>query len=266
MSDQSEVSGIADSSKPNAGRIYDYVLGGNHNFEVDRQAAQMIMEIAPFSPQLFRTIRWFFGEAVRRLIDEGYDKFVDFASGLPTMDHIHEIAPKGTKIIYSDIDPVTVAYGQEIIGENPDVKYVQCDAGEPEKILSSDFIEDFFGGDRKVAMGFNGISWFMPDDKVKNFFKVSFDWAAPGSKIYTCDRDATETGEDLKKFLEIYDKIGSPVYPRTLKTLEKMMHPWKVASPGWRPLEEWVDLDARVTEEVIKGWSGGGFNGALLEK
>ncbi len=32
---------IADASKPNAGRIYDYVLGRNHNFEVDRQAAQV---------------------------------------------------------------------------------------------------------------------------------------------------------------------------------------------------------------------------------
>ncbi len=31
---------IADASKPNAGRIHDYVPGGNRNFEVDRQAPQ----------------------------------------------------------------------------------------------------------------------------------------------------------------------------------------------------------------------------------
>jgi hypothetical protein len=266
MSDYDGVSGIADSSKPNAGRIYDYILGGNHNFDVDRQTAQMIIGVTPFAPQLFRTIRWFFGEAVRRLLDEGFDKFVDFASGLPTMDHIHEIAPKGTKIIYSDIDPVTVAYGQEIIGENPDVKYMHCDAGEPEKVLHSDFIEEFFDGDRKVALGFNGITWFIPDESVRHFFEVSYEWAAPGSKVYTCDNDATEVGEEAKKFLEIYNKIGVDVYPRPLKTLEEMMHPWKVSSPGWRPLEEWVDLDTKVAQEVMKGWSGGGFKGAILEK
>lgn len=29
-----------DTTKPNAARIYDYYLGGNHNVEVDRQAAE----------------------------------------------------------------------------------------------------------------------------------------------------------------------------------------------------------------------------------
>ncbi len=31
-----EYSSIADTSAPNAGRIYDFLLGGHHNFEVDR--------------------------------------------------------------------------------------------------------------------------------------------------------------------------------------------------------------------------------------
>ncbi len=29
---------IVDASVPSAGRMYDYYLGGHHNFEVDRQA------------------------------------------------------------------------------------------------------------------------------------------------------------------------------------------------------------------------------------
>ena len=36
---------IADASKPNAGRIYDYVLGGSLNFEVDRQAAREAIKL-----------------------------------------------------------------------------------------------------------------------------------------------------------------------------------------------------------------------------
>ena len=31
---------MSDASVPNAGRIYDYLLGGHHNFEVDRLAAE----------------------------------------------------------------------------------------------------------------------------------------------------------------------------------------------------------------------------------
>ena len=39
---------IVDASKPSAGRMYDYWLGGNHNFEVDRQAADQVSKTVPF--------------------------------------------------------------------------------------------------------------------------------------------------------------------------------------------------------------------------
>jgi len=38
---------IADPSKPSSGRMYDYYLGGSHNFEVDRQAADQILKLFP---------------------------------------------------------------------------------------------------------------------------------------------------------------------------------------------------------------------------
>ena len=31
---------IIDATKPNAGRVYDYFLGGKNHFEVDRQMAE----------------------------------------------------------------------------------------------------------------------------------------------------------------------------------------------------------------------------------
>ena len=49
---------IVDASVPAAGRIYDYLLGGHHNFEVDRLAAQQLLRISPFSTKLVRLQRW----------------------------------------------------------------------------------------------------------------------------------------------------------------------------------------------------------------
>ena len=49
---------IVDASKPSAGRMYDYYLGGNHNFEVDRQAADQVLKIAPFISKAMRLQRW----------------------------------------------------------------------------------------------------------------------------------------------------------------------------------------------------------------
>jgi hypothetical protein len=46
-------------------------------------------------------LRDFLQIAARRLGDQGFTRFVDFASGLPTEDHIHAVLPDA-KVVYSD--------------------------------------------------------------------------------------------------------------------------------------------------------------------
>jgi len=266
--EQDKFASIADSGKPNAGRIYDFLLGGNHNFEVDRQAAQQIIKVMPVFPKLFKLIRWFLGEAVRRLCEEGYTQFLDFASGLPTVDHIHEVAPAGTKVIYSDIDPVTVAYGQEIIKDKPNVRYGVCPCERPEELLRSSLVTELFGTNRKVAIGFNGVVYFLDDKTFHNSMQTLYDWAEKGSRLFLCD-----TGTDLstpipaatREAIELYARIGQSMYMHSPETTEKLVRPWKILKPGFRPLEEWVEVKGGVAEEQKKI---GGFNtiGAILGK
>jgi hypothetical protein len=211
-------------------------------------------------------IRWFLGEAIRRLCKEGFDKFLDFASGLPTMDHIHQVAPKGTKVIYSDIDPVTVAYAKEIIGSDPNIRYLHCDAGKPEELLDSGVLEELFGNDRKVAIGINGVLYFMPDEAVSHSLTVLYDWADEGSKLFLCDADTSEKTEDGQKVIEIYKKSGQPLYLRPLdKTLE-LIKPWEIDEPGVKLLEEWVDIDAKIAGQAKEAWGSGALQGMILKK
>jgi hypothetical protein len=256
VAEQDKFASIADAGKPNAGRIYDFLLGGNHNFEVDRQAAQQVLKVMPFMPKLFKLIRWFLGEAVRRLCEQGYTQFIDFASGLPTVDHIHEVAPAGTKVVYSDIDPVTVAYGREIIKDNPNVRYGVCPAEKPEELLNSSLVTQLIGTDRKVAFGFNGVAYFLTDEALGNSMKVLYSWAGKGSRLFLCDigieerPDAPQTGVDMMK---LYEKLGQPLYVRSQKTLESLVKPWKAIKPGYLPLEEWVGVKGGVAEESKLG-------------
>jgi hypothetical protein len=268
MAEEKNIRDIADSSVPNAGRIYDYLLGGNHNFEIDRHIAEKILQVAPFMSEYFRLIRWFLGEATRRLCDEGFDKFLDFASGLPTVDHIHQIAPKGTKVIYSDNDPVTVAYANDIIGEDPNIRYVICNAEKPEELLNSGLVEDVFGSDRRVAIGFNGIAWFIQDNEVARSLKVLYDWADNGSKLFICDTDgdvSTES-EDGLKLIEMYEKIGHPLYIRPIKRTIELIGPWTILEPGFESVEDWVGIDKTFTEKITKAWGSGVLKGAILKK
>jgi hypothetical protein len=263
-----ESSTIADASQPNAGRIYDYLLGGHHNFEVDRQVAENLLQVAPFMPQVLKMIRWFLGEATRRLLAEEFDKFIDFASGLPTMDHIHQLAQPGTKVIYSDIDPVTVEYGREIIKDNKHVRYVECNAGKPEELLNSSIVEKLFGEDRKVAIGFNGIAYFLPDESLKHALEILYDWADKGSKIFLSDADAdtTEVTKDLKPVFDLYSKIGQPIHIRSRSKLQEMAGAWNIDEPGFLTLDEWIGMGEKVTEQEIDHWGGRGFYGAILYK
>jgi hypothetical protein len=266
MSPTEPVSNIADASRPNAGRIYDYLLGGNHNFEVDRQAVQRLLQVMPDMPKWTRLIRWFLGEAVRRLLDEGFTYFLDFASGLPTVDHIHQISPKGTKVIYSDIDPVTVAYAQELIKGNPNVAFVECDVCKPELLLNSGIIEKIFKTQRKVAIGLNGIAWFLSDDSLTHTLKVLYDWAAPGSRLFLCDMDAkSETGA-TKGIADFYQSVGASVFHRHIESLNTLMGQWHLTGKGFRPLTEWLGVDRKEVAASIEQGGGTNIFGAILAK
>jgi hypothetical protein len=258
---------IADASKPNPGRIYDFVLWGEHNFEVDRLAAQQVLQLVPFFPRLARLFRWFLGEAVRRLAAEGYSQFIDFASGLPTVDHIHQVTPSGTKVIYSDLDPVTVAYGQEILKDNPNARFVLCDVRRPEVLLQGPVIKQLFGSNRKLALGLNGIAWFVRDEELAYSLKVLYDWAPKGTPLYLCDSsfDGPAIAPELKQSLDLYEKMGQPYFIRTMDTLKKLIHPWKIREPGFRDLESWVGVKGGVAEETQKA-IGMKWFGAILEK
>jgi hypothetical protein len=266
MSPENDFASIADASRPNAGRIYDYLLGGNHNFEIDRQSAQQLLQVAPEMPKWVRLVRWFLGEAVRRLIKEGFTAFVDFASGLPTVDHIHQVAPKETKVVYSDIDPVTVAYAQDLVKDEKNVLYVECNAAEPEKLLSSRAFASLFGDQRRVAIGFNGICWFLPDDKIAGSLSTLYDWAAPGSKLFLSDLDLGSLSAASKGTLDFYKKVGQPVFTRNVATLQKLVGKWKADDPGYLSLDEWVGLDKESIAEGIERMGGGELKGAILSK
>ena len=267
MAQPEEFFSIADASKPNPGRIYDFVLGGEHNFEVDRLAAQQVLQLAPFFPKLARLFRWFIGEAVRSLSAEGFHQFIDFASGLPTVDHVHQVSPPGTKVIYSDIDPVTVAYGQELLKDNPNARFVHCDARRPEGLLQGPVVTQLFGDNRKIAFGFSGVAWFVSDEDLSYAMKALYDWAQKGSALYLSDMgfEGRTMSPQLQGISDTYGRMGQPVYIRTMDTIAKLIQPWKIRQPGFRDLEELVGVSGGVKEETEKAmhlkWVG-----AILEK
>src|SRR3954454_9820697 len=79
---------------PSVARMYDFYLGGHHNFAADRQAAEMAISIYPELPLVMQANRAFLRRAVKYLSHQGIDQFLDIGSGIPTNGNVHEIAQR----------------------------------------------------------------------------------------------------------------------------------------------------------------------------
>jgi len=263
---------ITDTSRPNAGRIYDYILGGNHNFEVDRKAGDQLVTLLPTMPKAFRMQRWCLQDVAKELTEKRrYDTIVDFASGLPTNDHIHTVVPKGTKVIYSDWDPVVVEYARDILKDTPNVYFFHADARHPEELLNRPEIKEILGENRDIAIIAWGLALFLTDEDIARTAKSLHDWAgAKSCWAFFCqgaDMDLNDPG--FAKTAKIYEQMGSKLNVRDLTRFQELLKPWRADEKGYIPFLEWHGLDLTfLKDEPDKqawGKAGGGYGVYLVK-
>jgi len=128
-----------DTKRANVARVYDYWLGGTHNFLADQDAGRAIAAVEPLMRNIARTNRAFLGRAVRFLSAAGIDQFLDIGSGIPTSGNVHEIAQAANpdaRVAYVDVDPVAIAHSKAILAGDDNAAIVDADAREPEKTLA----------------------------------------------------------------------------------------------------------------------------------
>ncbi|MBK9710919.1 MAG: SAM-dependent methyltransferase [Kouleothrix sp.] len=248
-----------DTTKPSTSRIYDYVLGGHHNFEVDRAAAQQILQAMPSYPNWARLNRWFLQMVAEQWAASGHASILDLGSGMPTQGHFHTVAPHA-KVLYSDIDPMTVAYAREVIGDNQSVGYLQTDIREPDELIAE--ADRLFGGERRVAIGFIGISYFMDDDSLAKIAQALHRWAAPGSVMALSYAYLAMNDGAVQEKLENFKRNSAQVFMRDEERVRALMGGWKVREI--KPLASWLGVDHLVQEADREG-VGAEMYGVMLE-
>jgi O-methyltransferase involved in polyketide biosynthesis len=131
--------------------MYDALLGGSHNFEVDRRAAAEAVALVPDLATVALNNRAFLRRAVRYLLDAGVRQFVDIGAGIPTAANTHELAPEA-KVAYVDIDPVAVAHAQAILADQPQAIAVRGDLREPGALLAQPQLREFIDFEQPVGV------------------------------------------------------------------------------------------------------------------
>ncbi len=262
---------IIDASRPNGGRIYDYILGGHHNFEIDRQAAEQVKKLLPFVPQGARLQRWCLQDIAEELtVRRGFDVIIDFASGLPTQDHIHHRVPAGTTVIYSDIDPVTIEYAREILKDVPNTYAWQADAAHPEELLENSEVQAVLKGRRDVAFVVWGVGNFLSKTDLQHLARYLYDWSGPKSCVafHAQGAGADRTDPANLQVVKIYDQMGTALCFHSLEEYTQDVLPWHPDEQGFIPLLKWHGLDPAImqAEDVRNfGPGGGGYGGYLVK-
>jgi O-methyltransferase involved in polyketide biosynthesis len=229
-----------DESLPHPGRVYDWMLGGHHNFEADRVAGEELLRHVPSVRAGTRLNRWFMHYAVDYLVGQGFDCFLDLATGLPTEGYVHELAPD-TLVLYNDRDPATVSYGRQIIGNNPKVRYIQSDIRTIAPLLQA--ADEHFQGNRRVAICFIGVAYLLGDEVVQPVLDSLYDWCDPGSQMAITWMDYDISLPQIQQMLAFMKRLrGGASVARSPEHIRSMLARWQINEPGIVPLTEWMDV------------------------
>ncbi|MEW1722452.1 SAM-dependent methyltransferase [Streptomyces sp. NPDC093109] len=251
-----------DISMPSVSRIYDYYLGGSHNFEVDREAARKAMSFMPGLPTIMKTNRAFMRRAVKFALDEGVTQFLDIGSGIPTFGNVHEVAQGGNpdaKVLYVDHDPVAVAHSRAVLEGNTNAAVMSADLRDPGTILKSPETAALLDLERPVALLLVFVLHFL-EDKDEPYRAVAElrEALAPGSLIiltHASYHGVPLSQETAGGAVAVYKDIRNPLVMRTREQTARffdgftMVAPGLVAMPDWRP-------DSPAEEEDPYAFSG----------
>ncbi|MCF4136002.1 SAM-dependent methyltransferase [Streptomyces sp. Tue 6430] len=256
-----------DISVPSVSRIYDYYLGGSHNFEVDREAARRAMEFMPGLPKIMQANRAFMRRAVRYAADSGITQFLDVGSGIPTFGNVHEVAQAarpGARVVYVDHDPVAVAHSQVVLGENPDAGVVAADLLKPREILTSPQVEQLIDLERPVALLLVAILHFVEDTDDPYAAVAELSAAlAPGSLLVLTH--ASYEGIPLPQgraegAVDVYKDIRNPLVMRSRDEIARFFEGYDMVEPGLVPMPNWRPETAPEDEDpyAFSGFAGVG--------
>ncbi|MFU8874979.1 SAM-dependent methyltransferase [Micromonospora sp. SL4-19] len=235
-----------DAKSATAARIYDYYLGGTHNFPADREAAEAMLRVFPGVPELARTNRAFLRRAVRYLAASGVRQFLDIGSGIPTEGNVHEIVQQvapGARVVYVDIDPVAVAESLELLEGNELATAIMGDLLEPQAILSHPQVKELLDFDQPIGLLLAAVLHFVPDDEAAYEAVGQLRAAlAPGSYVVASHATADNVDHDQDDLDVAHDtyrqKTATPLGLRSRSQFERFFTGLELVEPGlvWLPL------------------------------
>ena len=255
--------GEIDPEIPSPARIYDFWLGGSHNFAADREVGRRAAEAIPQLPRAARANRAFLGRAVHHLVTElGVDQLLDLGSGVPTSGNVHEVARAAnpdTRIVYVDIDPVAVAQARTLLEDLDGCEAVLADLRKPSSVLDHPLVRTTLDLSRPVAVMMFAVLHFIPDEGSPELIVQDYMDSVPdGSYLAishgTPDGRCADTLQDAAR--SYAERTRFPFITRTPAEVDRLIGDLTPLPPGLVPIDEWLPEPLVETEPTTLVYGG----------
>jgi hypothetical protein len=235
-----------DVTLPSPARIYDFWLGGHHNFDSDREVGRRAMEQVPSLRPAIWANRAFLRRMVRYLAaDLGVRQFLDLGSGVPTVGNVHEIAQRvdaTSRVVYVDVDPVAVAHSRQILGADANTAVIHADLRDSDDVVGNEATRRLLDPRQPTAVLMNAVLHFVPDsDEPAGIVRGYVDWLPDGGYLaishgmpdprhITAQSTAADDYQQATKV---------PFVPRSIETITSWVDGLELEPPGVVPINLW---------------------------
>jgi hypothetical protein len=248
-------------ARPSIARIYDYLLGGKDNVEVDREVAAHLAEVQPLVVAGVWANRAFVRRATAFLAELGIAQFVDLGSGLPTGVNVHEVAQRvnpDAKVVYVDNDPVVLVHGRALLADNRRTIVVEGDIREPEEILAARQLRGLIDVEQPIAVLCAAILHFVPEAAdPAGIVRAFADVMAPGSALvisHVVDDGDGERAAATRESAAIYSETTAPFVVRSRAQVAAWFDGFRLVPPGLVDADQWQRAgNGKITAPIVAG-------------
>lgn len=238
-----------DPTVPHATRVYDFLLGGTDNFEVDRRLAEEANADMPGGLEgaraNVRANRRFLIRAVRYLAGEaGVRQFLDIGTGVPAAGNVHQVAQAvapDSRVVCVDNDPIVLAHAHTLMASTPDgaTAFIQGDLRDPDDLVAA--ARATLNLREPVALMLVAILHFLTDvEDPYGIVTRLLEAVCPGSYLVVSHGAADIDPENMALLTKRLSERSRETFVwRTHDQVSRFFDGVGLVAPGVVPVEEW---------------------------
>ena len=247
-----------DPDSPSDARLYDYMLGGGHNFRADRVMGGQVLRDAPCIRAAAIASRSFQREAVLYMLDHGITQFLELGCGVLTTGNVHDLAFAATpdsRVVYVDRDDMAVAHCELALQGRPGVSVLAEDVCQVRRVLTSDAVRGTLDLTRPVGVLMTALPHFILDQHDPATVIATYrDAMVPGSMLALSHLTTDLRPDDVTAFAKHMAGIGAPFQARTHADVLALFNGFEVVPPGLVLASHWhTDAEGPGSEAIYAG-------------